>query len=233
VTSVTWLDWFVLINIILIVFAVAMSLVIIVLEESERPAIKACASPLDQAVRHTQPAGVLTINGIMLGMGLLDVDVDVSTIVTTAWAAVAVDIFTCFAVFTLNAWPAVRKARREMGVTVVIKSDEMVVTAVTRSDDSGGAPADPAPLYTPVSPPTSSDELTHAIASMVALMERWEQKLSNTGQQSHTAAVNTLRSAQAGQDVVDRKLAEAESQVVRARKPGEFYASEAVGQMWF
>eukprot|EP00966_Prymnesium_polylepis_P227986 5275811-Prymnesium_polylepis.1 len=53
-------------NVLMIVSAVGMSLAIIVLDESERPFLKAWSPPLDRAVRWTQPVGVFMVNGLML-----------------------------------------------------------------------------------------------------------------------------------------------------------------------
>ena len=64
-----WIDWFVLANIILIVFVTAMSLAIIWFEESPDPLVSCLSEVLDMLVKRTQPIAAMVFNGVLILLG--------------------------------------------------------------------------------------------------------------------------------------------------------------------
>eukprot|EP00966_Prymnesium_polylepis_P121709 2812879-Prymnesium_polylepis.1 len=144
VTVVTWIDWsappllssrfptvwhvahrtppFVTMNVLLIVFAVGMSLSIIVLEESSRPLLKAWSGALDRAVRWTQPVGVFVVNGLMLMLAYSNDYVSVNTVETYMWAAFGANLLACFILFIVEA----RQAKPEADAVEPVTAHAML-----------------------------------------------------------------------------------------------------------
>jgi len=122
VTVVTWIDWFVTMNVLLIVFAVGMSLSIIVLEESSRPLLKAWSGALDRAVRWTQPVGVFVVNCLMLMLAYSNDYVSVNTVETYMWAAFGANLLACFILFIVEA----RQAKPEADAVEPVTAHAML-----------------------------------------------------------------------------------------------------------
>jgi len=65
----TWLDQFVLVNMVFMVFQVLTSIMIIVFEEKETERGKRHALALDRTIKYTQITGSIIINITMIAMG--------------------------------------------------------------------------------------------------------------------------------------------------------------------
>ena len=112
VISITWIDWFVTINIVLIVFATILSLIIIVLEEHPSPLMNVCSVCMDNTVKRTQWIAAAIINGTLLILGYVNVDSD--TIRLFAILSVVVDVILFSVIFAVSARYAMRKEKRKM-----------------------------------------------------------------------------------------------------------------------
>jgi len=69
VVVVTWIDWFLLGNIVLVVFVTGLSLLIIVFEESDNPLVSCLADVLDGTVKRTQVYVATLLNMLLICMG--------------------------------------------------------------------------------------------------------------------------------------------------------------------
>ena len=157
VISVTWIDWFVTINILLIVFATALSLAIIVLEESGNPIVRACAPPLDRAVKRTQPIGALIINLVMMCYGFLDGiganETSIGDVLTFIWTGFFCDILACLLMFWYDASITVKKTRKELAEEAAQEEKEPVaVEALSLDVASAASPSGIPAISTRVAP---------------------------------------------------------------------------------
>ena len=65
----SWLDYFITVNLLLMVFVVLMSLSIVVYEEHDNKALQDFANAVDTSLKHTMPMGVLLMNGGLFLLG--------------------------------------------------------------------------------------------------------------------------------------------------------------------